>query len=64
MAKFISLQVPGEQAPVYVNADQIRYLRPASGGRTTIHFESNHTLQVLQNPVYISQVGGTETGNG
>lgn len=59
MAKFIPLRIPGEQAlTVYVNVDQIRFLRPGSAGRTTIHFDSDHTLLVIENPEQIAAVGG------
>ena len=59
MAKFVPLQIAGEQTiTVYVNVDQIRYLRPGSAGRTTIHFDSHDTLVVLENPEHIAAVGG------
>lgn len=55
MAKFISVDIPSNNGDVHalVNIDQIRYIRPGSKDKSTIHFADDHSIVVNGDPASI-----------
>ena len=56
MAKFVPLTLMSktQKVTLYLNVDQVRYLRPQTSGGTTIYFGDQQSVMVEEDVVAVS----------
>ena len=58
MAKFVPLTLMGktQKVTLYLNMDQVRYLRPQTSGGTTIYFGDEHSVMVEEDAATVASM--------
>jgi len=58
MAKFIPLTLMSktQKVTLYLNMDQVRYLRPQTSGGTTIYFGDEHSVMVEEDAATVASM--------
>ena len=58
MAKFVTLTLMSktQKATLYVNMDQVRYLRPQTSGGTTVYFGDEQSVMVEEDAAAVASM--------
>jgi hypothetical protein len=58
MAKFVPLTLMSttQKVTLYLNMDQVRYLRPQTSGGTTIYFGDEHNVMVEEDAAKVASM--------
>ena len=58
MAKFVPLTLMSktQKVTLYLNIDQVRYLRPQTSGGTTIYFGDEHSIMVEEDAAKVASM--------
>jgi hypothetical protein len=58
MAKFVPLTLMSttQKLTLYLNMDQVRYLRPQTSGGTTVYFGDGHSIMVEEDAAKVTSM--------